>query len=202
MIPSFVIGGLYSSQLIRWIDICKEINKDITTQTNPLPGKGIGYHVSCPSKPVQLMINTARFELGKSYNNLYGDVKNYTVRNYNEAFNSKRNNTVFKIYEQKYSNDSYLKNALPSLVYLNQILSGLEDLITCQLAQDMINYTEEKFCYLNLTYQFYNILYFLLGILGLLILSIGVNKLIVLLNPNYKNRGKKIEALEKLNETG
>lgn len=201
IIPTLIIVGLDTSLFIFSIDMCKTINTEIVTQTNPLPGKGIGFYVSCPSKPVQVMINTARFQLGNSFNSLFSDVSTYMANTYLDNLGSiKRNNQIFIDFIAQYP-DAYLQQGLYSLVYLNQILLELEGLISCQLAQDIINYTEENFCYLNITYQFNNLVYFLVGILGLLILTIGVNKLIVLLNPVYVNLGLKKDGLEKLDET-
>jgi hypothetical protein len=202
IIPTFILEGLKTTQFISSIDICKTINNDIVTQTFPLPGKDIGYYVSCPSKQVQILINTALFQLGNSFNSLFSDVDGYMLATYSDSLGSiRRNNQIYIDLSVKYPTDAYLQQGLSSLIYLNQILMGLDGLISCELAQDVINYMEENFCYLNITYQFDNMMFFIGGILGLIILTIGLNKLIVLLNPIYKNLGLKKDGLDKLNES-
>ena len=201
IIPSLILEGLKTSNFINSIDFCKAINNDIITQTYPLPGKDIGYYLSCPSKPVQILVNTALFQLGNSFNSLFSDVDSYMMDTYVVSLGSiKRNNQVYTDLSVKYPTDTYLQEGLSSLIFLNQILLGLEGLNSCKMAQDVMNYTEENFCYLNITYQFDNIMFFLGGILGLVFLTIGLNKLIVLLTPIYKSLGSKSDGLEKLNE--
>lgn len=202
IIPTLIIEGLNASQFILSIDLCKDINKHIQAESLPTAGKGIGVYVSCPSKPVQVMINTARFEIGNSFNQLFYNVKqNMADKHSVDLGNLKRNNKIFTDFAETYKDNEYLFNSLNSLILYNQILTGLEGLITCQLADDMLNYTEEKFCYRNITYEFNSMMFYFVGIFGMVILTIGVNKLIVLLSPIYSNLGSKNNGLELLNET-
>jgi len=202
IIPSLIIEGINSCQFILSVDMCKNINKHILEESYPIPGIGLGKYVSCPSKPIQVMINTARFDLGNSFNYIYDSMKKHLTDKYSEDIgNLKRNNKLFIELAEKYKDDSYLNSGLMSLTYINDILLGLEGLITCNFAEDIVNYTEEKFCYKNITYQFKNLFYYLIGIFGLLILVIGVNKLIVLLSPAFIRIKTKKAGMESLNDT-
>jgi hypothetical protein len=202
IIPSLIIEGINSSQFILSIDMCKNINKHVLEDSYPAPGIGLGMYVSCPSKPVQVMINTARFELGNTFNYLYDNMKKHLTDKYSDDIgNLKRNNKVFSDLAEKYKDDAYLNSGLLSLTYINDILYGLEGLITCRLAEDVVNYTEETFCYRNITYQFNNLIFYINGILGLLILTIGINKMIVLLSPAFLKLKTISSGLERLNES-
>jgi hypothetical protein len=167
--------------------------------------KGIGVYVSCPSKNTQVMINTAKYELGNSFNKVIEQV-NKTVLSINADEVSglgvyRRNNSHFKYLADKvYVNETNAKNGLYALYHTNDILQGLDALSLCQCADDSINYLEEKFCYGNVSLQFSNLIYYFIGIFGLFLLSVGLNKLIVMLNPAYLRLNK--NGMELLDETG
>jgi hypothetical protein len=202
IIPSLIIEGINSCHFILSVDMCKNINKHILEESYPIPGKGLGKYISCPSKPIQFMINTARFDLGNSFNYIYDSMKKHMTDKYSaDIGNLKRDNKLFTELAEKYKDDNYLNSGLISLTYLNDILLGLEGLITCNFAEDVVNYTEETFCYKNITYQFKNLFYYILGIFGLFILVIGVNKLIVLLSPAFVRIKTKKTGMESLNDT-
>jgi hypothetical protein len=204
IIPACIIIGLNLSHFLLSIDVCKDVNKYITYNMKPIAPRGIGLYASCPSKPVQVMINTAKYELGNSFSEVIEEVNSTIIKNYygDNLGIYKRNNSHFEYLATKvYINDTYVSKGLFTLVYTNEILRGLDALSQCQMAISIINYTEERFCYLNITYQFNNLFYYFIGIIGLFLLVIGINKLIVLLNPAYQKLDQKMEGMELLEDT-
>lgn len=192
--PACVILGLNTSYFLVSIDFCQDINKYITSDSSPIAHRGIGMYLSCPAKPVQIMINTAKYELGHSFDNVINSINNTLITKYKEPIGIgyyKRNNSQFIAYAKKYENDTDLVKGLNSLVYTNDILQNLTALSDCQMADDAINYTEETFCYENIKYEFNNLFFYFIGTVGLVLLTIGVNKLIVLLSPAYLKLNKK-----------
>lgn len=202
IIPACVIMGLNTSYFLLSIDICKDINKYISSDVSAYAEKGLGVYVSCPSKTTQVRINTAKYELGYSFNKIINEV-NTTIKNTYEDEDIgiyKRNNSHFKyLADNNYVNDTNVNKGLYSVYYTNNLLQSLSALSKCQAANNVINFSEEKFCYTNITMQFNNLIYYFIGIVGLLILSVGSNKLIVLLNPAYQKLDK--TGMELLNES-
>jgi hypothetical protein len=194
IIPACVILGLNTSYFILSIDFCKDINKYIQTGVNPYAERGIGVYISCPTKNTQVMISTAMYELGNSFNKVIKELNQTMNSTYKSNLGVyKRNNTHFKqLADVTFSNDTNIQKGLYSLYYTNNILTELNNLSRCKLAQDSINYIEQNFCYMNITLQFSNLIFYLIGIFGLFLVSVGTNKLIVMLNPAYlKLRTKK-----------
>jgi hypothetical protein len=206
IIPALVILGLNLAYFLLSIDICKDVNIYISSHTKPFMNRGIGVYVSCPSKNTQVMINTAKYELGTSFNQVIQNLNQTILAKYPEEISGlgiyKRNNTHFKyLADTKYSNETEISKGLNAIYYTNNILQGLDALSLCQCADDSINYIEEKFCYGNITLQFKNLIYYFIGTFGLFLLSIGLNKLIVLLNPAYLSMGTK-NGMQLLSEMG
>jgi hypothetical protein len=202
MIPACVILGLNTSYFLLSIDICKDINKYISSDVSPYAEKGIGVYISCPSKTTQVKINTAKYELSNSFNKIINEVNNTIINKYEDETIGiyRRNNTHFKhLAETKYINDTNLYKGLYAVYYTNDVLQGLSALSECQAANNVINFSEEKFCYSNIAMQFNNLIYYFIGTVGLLILAIGSNKLIVLLNPAYQKLDK--SGMELLNDS-
>jgi len=187
-IPSFVILGLDTCYFLLSIDYCQEVNKYMTTKA-PISNKGLGFYHSCPSKPTQIKINTAKYEIGISFNNLIKEVNETIIQKYDYLRSGlgvwKRNNPHFenliKIndWEEK---DLYLANDLKLIINTNNILRNLDALSECQVARNIINYGEDHFCHNNLTYIFNNLIFLSIGIISLIILAVEMNKLMVLLN--------------------
>lgn len=212
IIPALIVLGINLTFFLLSIDVCKDVNIYISSHTKPFMNRGIGVYVSCPSKSTQVMVNTAKYELGTSFNQIIQSVNQSILANFPEETSGlgiyKRNNTHFKfLADSKYSNQTNQTNqseiykGLYAIYYTNDMLQGLEALSLCQCADDSINYIEEKFCYRNITLQFNNLLYYFLGTFGLFLLSIGFNKLVVLLNPAYQRMQTK-NGMELLSEIG
>lgn len=215
IIPALIVLGINLTLFLLSIDVCKDVNIYISSHTKPFMNRGIGVYVSCPSKSTQVMVNTAKYELGTSFNQIIQSVNQSILANFPEETSGlgiyRRNNTHFKyLADSKYSNQTNQANqasqteifqGLYAIYHTNNILQGLEALSLCQCADDSINYIEEKFCYRNITLQFNNLLYYFLGTFGLFLLSIGFNKLVVLLNPAYQRMQTK-NGMELLSEIG
>ena len=205
IIPALVILGLNLAYFLLSIDICKDVNKYISSHSRPSMEKGIGVYLSCPSKNTQVMINTAKYELGNSFNTVIEQVNKTILSKQLDEVSGlgvfRRNNTHFKYLADKvFVNETNVKNGLYALYHTNDILQGLDALSLCQCADDSINYLEEQFCYGNISLQFSNLIYYFIGIFGLFLLSVGLNKLIVMLNPAYLRLNK--NGMELLDETG
>jgi hypothetical protein len=202
IIPSCFIMGVNTSYFLLSIDLCKDVNKYVTGQSKPYATQGLGVYLPCPSKPTQVNINTAMYELSLSFNGVLNEVNSTMISDRNQNLGIyKRNNTHFKkLAEEKYSNltdktDANINKGLMTLYHTNDILQSLTALTKCQTALDSINYFDEKLCYRNISLMFKNLFFYFFGIVGLLMLSIGANKLVVLLNPKYNNSDKNLELL-------
>lgn len=198
--------GLNTSYFLGTIDFCQDVYKYVTGASKPYATRGLGFYLPCPSKPTQVNINTAMYELSLSFNGVLNEVNSTMMNNYSDNLGIyKRNNSHFKeLADQKYfnKNDTLslgVYKGLYALYYTNNILQSLSALTKCKTAMNSINFLDEKFCYGNITLMFNNLFYYFIGIFGLLILSIGANKLVVLLNPHYQNLER---GAELLNEPG
>jgi hypothetical protein len=202
IIPSWFIMGVNTSYFLLTIDFCKDVHKYVTAESKPYATQGLGVYLPCPSKPTQVDINTAMYELSLSFNGVINEVNSTMISLKNQNLGLyKRNNTHFKtLANEKFSNstdmaDTNIKKGLMTLYHTNDILQSLTALTKCQTALDSINYLDEKFCYGNISLMFKNLFFYFFGIIGLLMLSVGANKLVVLLNPHYKNMDKNLELL-------
>jgi hypothetical protein len=188
-IPSFIILGLDLSYFLISIDYCKDVNKYTTTNAL-IVDKGLGYYISSPSKSTQFKINTAKYELSTSFNKIFDNVNQLLITDMGipEGLGKyKRNNKHFNklLHSTKFVEDQiYLARGIQMLIDTNNILRGLEALGNSQAARNVINFGEDHFCHKNIGFQFSNLLFLFFGVLSVIILSIGINKLIVLLNPN------------------
>lgn len=188
VIPAAVVVGLSMSNFLMSIDLCQDVYKYVKTDAKPIADRGISYYISCPSKPTLTMINTAKYLLGNSFNEVAQET-NATLTQFNNTNLGpyKRNNSNFEhILSLNFNGTSEnLKKGISSLVMTNELLLDLEILASCKFAKSSINYLEEKFCYRSMDYQFNNLIFSSCVIVGLLLLSVGINKLIVLLNPKF-----------------
>ena len=55
LIATYIIMGLNSSYFILSIDICQNINLQISNISVPLENEGLGYYISCPSKVISIL---------------------------------------------------------------------------------------------------------------------------------------------------
>jgi hypothetical protein len=156
--------------------------------------RGLGYFISCPSKQVLFNINAAKFELNESFNYLYKNVNQLLLNEMgieNALGPYKRNNNKYYklLNDNKFTEDKlYIARGIQMLIETNNILRNLEVMGNCQSARNVINYGEDHFCHKNLGYQFSNLIFIFFGILSVILLSIGINKLTILLNPNISTK--------------
>jgi hypothetical protein len=182
------------------IDMCKDVLNLVTKDIEPRQEKGIGYFISCPAKNVRKNIYTSKYILSKSFDYLFDDLNSIIIKNNPQKSlgDYKRNDTHFEYLANNLTydnNNSTVKNGLKSLVELNCILKGLESLSQCEYALSSINYIEEKYCLISLEIQSYSMVSYLIGALGILFVSIGLNKASVLIDEG----GVKVNVFKYLN---
>lgn len=64
-------------------------------------------------------------------------------------------------------------------------MKSVENLVDCSTAYSFIDYVEEHFCYLSISQIYYTVAMGLIGIMGLIIMAVGVNKLVIVIDPKY-----------------
>ena len=216
-IPVFVMAGLETTYTFLSIDFCSSIGNSIISGITPSEDKGIGTYLSCPSKEAMRSISTAIYQYIISFDYLYNQVEqifnddDYTMFNDFSLGTDKRNNTYFqelynriKDYQitnssddkrdkEKYRRKKVVLNDLKSFGILNVLLAGLLSMTSCYTAKNSINYIEEKYCYKNHAYMFRNVIFDTLAALGFVIISVGLNKLIITMRAHFARalRGKK-----------
>lgn len=192
LIPIFVIQGYSFSYFIFSVDMCKESLNSISNNLEPRYEKGIGYFIRCPAKNVRKDIYTSKYILSNSFDNLIKDVnKTLITNNFTQGLGYfKRNNTLFNVLADKTftynDNNITVKTGLKSLVQVNKILYGLESLSQCEYGLSTINYLEEKFCYENLDNESFRMIYYLIGAIGIIFVTVGLNKLSVFVDETSK----------------
>lgn len=167
--------------------MCKDVLNIVKKDIEPRQDKGIGYFISCPAKNVRKNIYTSKYILSKSFDYLYEDLNTNINKNFPQQSlgDYKRNDTHFDFLATNLTyNDTTtsIKNGLRSLVELNTILKGLESLSQCEYALSSINYIEEKYCSKSLDFQSVSMITYLIGALGILLVSVGLNKASVLID--------------------
>jgi hypothetical protein len=193
IIPAFVIMGLNTSYFLMSIDFCQNIKENVLSGGAPTAHRGIGFYISCPSKVTQRNINTGLYELGNSFNHLIENINTTLFTQYKDNIGiNKRNNTQFDNYSMKYANETNLSKGIISLKYKNDILAGMYALTQCQEATSVVNYLEDHYCYKSIDQLYYVLIFYFIGIVGLILLTIGINKLIVLLNPTFLKKGTQL----------
>lgn len=156
----------------------------------PFAQRGISYYVSCPSKPTLILINTAKYQIANGFDDIALELNNTLINDYNNTSlgPNKRNNSNFEILLAKdldKPNSANVKKGLNALIITNNILQNLEMLGQCGFAMGVIGYTEEHFCYKNIDYEFVNLIYLNIGILGLIMVSVGINRLVAMSSTTY-----------------
>jgi len=211
--PVFAMAGLETTYTFLSIDFCASIGNSVISGIVPSENKGIGTYFSCPSKETMRTISTAMYQYIVNYDYLYNEtdfwLSNKTWLNHLSLGADKRNNEYFDelyakvndinnedIYD-KQDNDEYVKQLilrnLKSFKYFNNVMAGLLSMTSCYTAKNSINYIEEQYCYKNHAYMFRNVIYDTISAIGFIIISIGLNKLIITMRSHFKRalRGKK-----------
>jgi len=169
--------------------MCKDALNIVKKDLEPKQDKGIGYFITCPGKNVRKNIYTAKYVFSKSFDYLYDDLVGQTP--FNNFANQKRNETYFKNLLNLNSTilgdkEVKIKTGVKSLIEFNKILYGLESLSQCEYALSSINFIEENFCTKSLDSQSYSMVAYLIGAIGILFISVGLNKASVLIDEDSK----------------
>ena len=192
LIPIFVIQGYSFSFFIYSIDLCKDVLNIVKKDIEPKQGRGIGYFITCPAKNVRKNIYTSKYILSRSFDILFDDLNTNIKPYYPTGLGYLKRDDAHFNYLAETANITFnekndtIKSGLKSLVQLNSILKGLESLSQCEYALSSINYIEEKYCLTSLYIQSYSMISYLLGAIGILFVSIGLNKASVLIDENEK----------------
>lgn len=191
IVPAFVVLGLNIGYFLMNIDYCAEVNKYTTSSFYPVNGKGIGYYTSCVSKENQVNLSTARYQISYSYNIAYDDINTYISTNLPTADHlptNKRDNTALNAYKNTYSSVADISSGVDLLIAYNNILEVVEPTFSCTKVDNIITYAENTVCYKNITEEFELLKFFFVGIFFLIPLAIGINKLIVVVDPLFDKK--------------
>lgn len=217
--PVFIMAGLETTYTFLSIDFCSSLGNSIISGIIPSEDKGIGTYFSCPTKETMRTISTAIYQYIVDFDYLYNEILEiYEERPYiNKYFSlgeDKRNNSHFayladklakanlkqlaEIEEEDYEEKDeerkqiILKN-LKGFPVLNELLAGLLSMTSCFTAKNSLNYIEEKYCYPNHAYMFRNVVFDVLSACSFIIISVGLNKLIITMRSHFARalRGKK-----------
>lgn len=212
--PVFVMAGLETTYTFLSIDFCSSIGNSIISGLIPSEDKGIGTYFSCPTKETMRTISTAIYQYIVNFDLLFNEtdfwIQNKTFLSEIELGQDKRNNDYFvQLLKQvkdtplptdiyvKEDNDETVKNTiiknLGSFGIWNVVLAGLLSMTSCFTAKSSINFIEEQYCYKNHAYMFRNVVFDVLAAVGFIIMSVGLNKLIITMRSHYAKslRGKK-----------
>lgn len=211
--PVFVMAGLETTYTFLSIDFCSSIGNSIISGIIPFEDKGLGRYLSCPPKETLRSISTGVYEYIANFDYLWNETQTIIINNkwfkVNESQlgSDKRNNSNFEELYKKISNidlpvnyteqdkknkELFMRN-LESFRVMNYIIAGLLSMTSCYTSRNSINFIEEKYCYQNHEYMFRNVIFDMISALGFIIMSIGLNKLIVTMRHRYAKalRGKK-----------
>ena len=209
--PVFVMAGLETTYTFLSIDFCSSIGNSIISGIVPSEDKGLGTYLSCPPKETLRSISTAVYEYIANFDYLWNETK--TIINNNDWLKNnitlgedKRNNTCFeRLYSKvknitptgnntdRYRNKEIVMRNFECFKVMNLVIAGLLSMTSCYTSRNSINYIEEQYCYENHGYMFRNVIFDMISALGFIIMSIGLNKLIVTMRRKYAKalRGKK-----------
>ena len=223
--PVFVMAGLETTYTFLSIDFCSSIGNSIISGIIPSDNKGLGTYLSCPPKETQRSISTAIYQYISNFDYLYNQA-DFIISNTNwtnmslweniRLESDKRDNSYFKTLfnkiskevndteiteEEKGKKEMILRN-LQCFEIINYLIAGLLSMTSCYTARNSINYIEEKYCYKNHAYMFRNVIFDMISAIGFIIMSVGLNKLIVTMKSHYARalRGKKEFNTEIIND--
>ena len=205
--PVFAMAGLETTYTFLSIDFCSSIGNSIISGIVPSENKGLGKYLSCPPKETQRSISTGIYQYIANFDYLYNQtqfiISNANWTNINSLGEDKRNNSMFfKLYrifseievspEHQKEKEIVVRN-LKCLEIINYLIAGLLSMTSCYTSRNSINFIEEKYCYKNHAYMFRNVIFDMISAIGFIIMSVGLNKLIVTMKQNYARalRGKK-----------
>ena len=213
--PVFGMAGLETTYTFLSIDFCSSIGNSVISDIVPSENKGIGTYLSCPSKETMRTISTAIYQYIVSFDNLYKQTEEYIKDrpwiNIETLGEDKRNNSYFEELFEKTLNPDFpntfteeerkqeqkivniVQRNLKSFGIINVIMAGLLSMTSCFTAKNSINFIEEKYCHKNHAYMFRNVVFDMVSALGFIIISIGLNKLIITMKSHFARalRGKK-----------
>jgi hypothetical protein len=194
-IPLLIIVGKQSAYTFLTTDFCQTIGNSIKSGIIPSESNGLGTYMTCPSKDARRSMNTAIYELSSSFNAIADDI-NTTLHNNNKTLGVyKRDNEHFKTLKHELKDDNYttIRSGLDCLITTNELLAELLYMSKCTPAEKNINYIEEAMCHQIFKHFGYFVLYYFIGVIGLIILGVGFNKLILVLRKLQKTsvRGNK-----------
>ena len=213
--PVFAMAGLETTYTFLSIDFCSSVGNSIISGIVPSENQGLGTYLSCPSKDTMRTISTAIYQYIISYDYLYNQTQSLAEGRgdwigFTDLGNDKRNNTLFYLlYKissnvsipvdpnyQKQGDDEAIKKIprnLKAFQIMNSVMAGLLSMTSCYTAKNSINYIEEQYCHKNHAYMFRNVIFDMIGAIGFIIISIGLNKLIITMKSHFARalRGKK-----------
>lgn len=184
-IPATIILGLNCTYVILSTDFCQNIGKAIIHHRAPIDSAALGVYISCPSIETMKYLRISMYEFSISFNNIYNDVNAQLKLKGDSLPEQKRDNRAFEVLMEKYKSDNVISTGINSLILTNNILASILSQISCQTAYSSINYIEEHFCNGAIDYLFSATMIQIASIVGAVILAIGINKLIVVID--YKN---------------
>ena len=204
--PVFVMAGLETTYTFLSIDFCSSIGNSIISGIIPSDNKGLGTYLSCPPKETQRSISTAIYQYISNFDYLFNQT-NFIISNSNwtniNLGEDKRNNKLFidliknvsetDVIDDKKEDKKIVLRNLKCFEIINYIIAGLLSMTSCFTARNSINFIEEKYCYKNHAYMFRNVIFDMISAIGFIIMSAGLNKLIVTMKNHYARalRGKK-----------
>ena len=204
--PVFVMAGLETTYAFLSIDFCSSIGNSIISGIIPSDNKGLGTYLSCPPKETQRSISTAIYLYISNFDYLFNQT-NFIISNSNwtniNLGEDKRNNKLFidliknvsetDVIDDKKEDKKIVLRNLKCFEIINYIIAGLLSMTSCFTTRNSINFIEEKYCYKNHAYMFRNVIFDMISAIGFIIMSAGLNKLIVTMKNHYAKalRGKK-----------
>ena len=194
-IPLLIVIGKQSAYTFLTTDFCQTIGNSIKSGIIPSESNGLGTYMTCPSKDARRSMNTAIYELSSSFNAIADDI-NTTLQNANKTGLGiyKRDNGYFQsLIDNPVIDNDTVTAGLGCLVKTNELLAELLYMSKCTPAEKNINYIEEAMCHKIFKHFGYFVLYDFIGVIGLIILGVGFNKLILILRKLQKTsvRGNK-----------
>ena len=204
--PVFVMAGLETTYTFLSIDFCGSVGNSIISGIIPSEDKGLGTYLSCPPKETQRSISTAIYQYISNFDYLFNQT-NFIISNSNwtniNLGEDKRNNKLSidliknvsetDVIDDKKEDKKIVLRNLKCFEIINYIIAGLLSMTSCFTARNSINFIEEKYCYKNHAYMFRNVIFDMISAIGFIIMSVGLNKLIVTMKNHYARalRGKK-----------